>query len=823
MPFFKSSNLNKMLPYIFHVAVLVVLFYLLYQFLLAKETFFSANRYLLIASAVLAFLLPLYEIPQEWSIWEAPVQLVTTQNSAAELITEIETSPLTIEKARNTTSLDSKEYTSSPLITDNQKATLWNSFSIWQVLWFIYLIGVGIFGVNLLIQLLTLVYKIIRLPSLKDGTFRIVELDKDEPPYSFLNCIFINPEKYEWDTYNQIIDHEKIHIQQKHSFDMLLAELLVVLQWFNPAAWQYRKMIEHNLEFLTDQAMLILGAKREIYQLNLLKVSVPQYPIGLAMNYNQSILKKRIKMMNAKKSSVRSSWKYLSVLPVLGLSVVCLNAVSINAYGKAEIDTPISENHAESQVEIATENTAQEILLPETKSTVQAKSETKMESKPKIESISIGNDLAEFKGFWHAEVDASEVCVKFSNSDIKRNHSWSTTACFDKNEFTGLNASSGTTKLTREAGEVDFLEVIKGSQGVGNFTFLPNEAFQSKLGKMGVNNMKDREVFHLFVANINTSYLNMLKEKGFDDISKDKLIGLAIHGVTMDYMKKMADIGFKNLSIENLLTGRIHGVTPEYVKEIRSLGYTDLNFQDFVGFRIHGVNREVVESLSDAGFKNLSADKIKATSIHGVNVRYIEEMSSIGFKNLSLDDLIAGKIHGVSPSYIKEIRGLGYTDLEFKDFQNFRIHGVNREVVESLANIGFKDLSANEIQSTSIHGVTVSYIEGIRSAGFDLKDIDDLISFKIHGVSTRFIKEMREMGYTDISASQIKSAAIHGVSTDFVEGFHKLGFKDISLEKAIELKIHGVTPSFIERARAKGMKDLSLNEYKKLKIHGIVR
>ena len=80
-----------MIPYIFHVAVLIVLFYLLYQFLLSKETFFGLNRYLLMASIAMAFALPLYKVPQEWSIWEAPIHVVANSQPTSELAMEMET------------------------------------------------------------------------------------------------------------------------------------------------------------------------------------------------------------------------------------------------------------------------------------------------------------------------------------------------------------------------------------------------------------------------------------------------------------------------------------------------------------------------------------------------------------------------------------------------------------------------------------------------------------------------------------------------------------------------------------------------------------
>ena len=175
-------------------------------------------------------------------------------------------------------------------------------------------------------QVIVLLYRAYTSPFIKDGRFRIVEVSGDKAPCSFGNNIFINPEKYDWETYNQILQHEKIHIQQKHTLDILFAELMLIVQWFNPFAWIYRKEVESNLEFLTDDQLI---QKEHIekagYQLNLLKVSAPHFPLSLTTNYNQSILKTRIAMMNTKRSSVHTAWKYFFLLPLLVAFASLLN------------------------------------------------------------------------------------------------------------------------------------------------------------------------------------------------------------------------------------------------------------------------------------------------------------------------------------------------------------------------------------------------------------------------------------------------------------------------------------------------------------------
>ena len=90
--------------------------------------------------------------------------------------------------------------------------------------------------------------------------------------------------------------------------------------------WSLRNAIENNLEFYTDNQILNNGVDSESYQMNLLQVSAPQHPLNITTNYNQSILQKRIIMMNLKKSSVKSSWKYLMLIPLIAFSITSLNA-----------------------------------------------------------------------------------------------------------------------------------------------------------------------------------------------------------------------------------------------------------------------------------------------------------------------------------------------------------------------------------------------------------------------------------------------------------------------------------------------------------------
>ncbi|MTB52040.1 M56 family metallopeptidase [Lewinella sp. W8] len=306
------------MSYLIHVSILLGGMYLFYWLLLRKETFFKLNRWVLLASLLLALLVPLVKVPAAWSLRSgetasrtAPVSPTMTAPNGAIL-----TAPPAATAG-------------TPAAVREEGATgigLPGFLSRFPLLPLIYFLGVGIFTAAFLVQLFVVLRKRRKLQSIRDGLYTIYELKDDTPPFSFGSWIFLNPARYDPDTYQQILDHEKLHVAQAHTLDKIIAELTVILLWFNPFAWLMRTAITKNLEYLTDAEMLSAGNNPTTYQMSLVKVSVPQHALNLTTNYNESFLKKRVIMMNTKKSSARSSWKYLLLLPLLAVSMLSLNA-----------------------------------------------------------------------------------------------------------------------------------------------------------------------------------------------------------------------------------------------------------------------------------------------------------------------------------------------------------------------------------------------------------------------------------------------------------------------------------------------------------------
>lgn len=147
---------------------------------------------------------------------------------------------------------------------------------------------------------------------------RVYQVEGRITPFSFGNAIYINQALHTEKEWEDIILHEYVHIRQRHTADILIAELLCVIDWYNPFSWLIRHSIKQNLEFIADQSVLDRGVDRKGYQYHLLKVvGEPQY--RLANNFNFPSLKRRIVMMNKIRSARVHLLKLLFLLPLLAL------------------------------------------------------------------------------------------------------------------------------------------------------------------------------------------------------------------------------------------------------------------------------------------------------------------------------------------------------------------------------------------------------------------------------------------------------------------------------------------------------------------------
>ena len=291
-------------------SLIVAILLAFYKLFLEKENFFSANRIFLIGSIVLTFLLPFVSLPE----------LISDQG----FVTAI------IERTDHRETLPSNSHIiseSEKVVTLAEETPAQQETGVLDWLLRLYYFGVAIFSLNLILQVGSLLIKAKKsADKIQDTDGVIISKSSGQSPCSFFHYIFINPEDYNYETYEQILEHEKIHVKKGHALDLLLAEIAIIFLWFNPAVWILKNEIEKNIEYETD-ALMLKGetVEKERYQMNLLAIAIDKKPLVITTNYNQSMIKQRILRMNAKKSNPYSYWKYAFIVPLVFAMLLVIN------------------------------------------------------------------------------------------------------------------------------------------------------------------------------------------------------------------------------------------------------------------------------------------------------------------------------------------------------------------------------------------------------------------------------------------------------------------------------------------------------------------
>ena len=277
--------------YSLKVSVFLIAFYLMFKSLMSRETLHRANRYLILGSIGLSFVLPLWHI----TLNAAPGHAVT----AAELSQSVVWLEEVIVGGGASHSLD------------------------WRVLAVVaFYAGIGVCLLRMIISIIG-VLRVIRRgerQTLPDGTVLVIT-DDEQAPFSWVKYIIINRKDHD-ENLQEILTHERAHIRCRHSIDVLMCDVFCCLQWFNPAMWLLRRELCAVHEYEADKAVLDSGINAKQYQILLIKKAAGGKWYSIANSFNHSKLKYRITMMSRKKSSGWTMAKALYVLPIAAFAAI---------------------------------------------------------------------------------------------------------------------------------------------------------------------------------------------------------------------------------------------------------------------------------------------------------------------------------------------------------------------------------------------------------------------------------------------------------------------------------------------------------------------
>ena len=295
--------------YILKSSVCLVLFYLFFRLLLSKETFHRFNRMALLGVLFFSLLIPCIEVTTRHQV---EVQQAVLSIEQLLLMAELETTPANVGAVQETSAIS------------------------WvQIVLLVYWAGILFLACRNIYSLICL-FRLVhsgKHEKLEKGVTLVVH-NQEIAPFSWMKYIVISRKDLE-ENGREILIHEMAHIHHRHLVDLLVADICIFFQWFNPGAWLLKQELQNIHEYEADETVINEGVNAKEYQLLLIKKAVGTRLYSMTNSFNHSKLKKRITMMLKEKSNPWARLKYLYVLP--------LAAIAVTAFARPEISEKMEE------------------------------------------------------------------------------------------------------------------------------------------------------------------------------------------------------------------------------------------------------------------------------------------------------------------------------------------------------------------------------------------------------------------------------------------------------------------------------------------------
>ena len=422
-----------MLTYFLQVNVCWLLFYGVYYALLSKETFFKINRIWLIASLLCGLALPI--AADYFAVKVAPT-----------IVFAMTLEPFVV--------------TAKAL---QQNLTVDTEGVVLKTIGVIYGLGCAVLTARFIAGLL-LIFKILKQTKIEqqDG-FKLAYTEGGVPPFSFFNFIFINPNDFENYDFQQIMQHEKAHVQQRHSLDVVFLEILNIVFWCSPCIYFYKTSLRNVHEYLADEAVLRHNAPPQYGRL-LLRQRQSGRTLALTSNISNhffSQLKKRILMMTRNKSKRPALIKYALAAPIFLILTAALASPETPILAKTEalsdnvVKTIVSKTLDNQDVKSLKTTTLSQIESPQyfaADTTIKPLSDLKLIDPNQIERMDVDKK----------EEAMTQITITFKDGHVER---YKGTKAEMEKAFKKEETETGQRISVQQTGKLDELVVVgRGSQ-----------------------------------------------------------------------------------------------------------------------------------------------------------------------------------------------------------------------------------------------------------------------------------------------------------------------------------------------------------------------
>lgn len=339
------------------VAVCLALFYLFHKLLMSRDTFHTFNRFAILSMMLLSLVLPLVHLSldSETGINQGTVAL---------------------------------EGLVAQTVVDDGGNGVGEGMTLTQVLLATYVLGVVLFVGKALLSVGSLLRLIrrARCVEVRNG-IRIYTMQGDISPFSWFRYIIMSEKDWQ-ENRREIVLHEMAHIRRCHSMDVAVCNMMIVFQWYNPAAWLLKRELQTLHEYEADEAVLSVGVDATHYQMLLIRKAVGERLFSMANNLNHNSLKKRITMMKIKRTNPVQKAKIAFVLPLAAMTVAAFASQKVeNLSEKVEQESEAFSSVSDNPVVRAVDETARVAA-------VKVQEEKALEEVP---SMAMAKDTAETK------------------------------------------------------------------------------------------------------------------------------------------------------------------------------------------------------------------------------------------------------------------------------------------------------------------------------------------------------------------------------------------------------------------------------------------
>ncbi|MCC8426700.1 M56 family metallopeptidase [Mucilaginibacter sp. UR6-11] len=326
------------LYYLAEANIYLGVFYLAYRLFLTKETYYQLTRAYLLFACVASFILPLLQIgalrPVENAV-TTTVNYTVPQEYYAPRYHEVQQPVNKVKTIAPATpalppvAVVNTLHQASPVVTETKLTPQ-------EYLVYAYIAGAAVLLMMLIVKLYTL-FKLTRKAKLTDqGEYKLVYLPGTNTAFSFFNYLFIGTDASGTDT---IIRHELVHIRQKHSADIMFLEVLKVVNWFNPFVYLLQNSLKNVHEYIADEKTAAYETDALAYSSFLVNNAYGTSGSSITHSFfNYNLLKKRIIMLNQKRSGNLARLKYLVIIPICAALLCCSTLSFSKTYALVDLD-----------------------------------------------------------------------------------------------------------------------------------------------------------------------------------------------------------------------------------------------------------------------------------------------------------------------------------------------------------------------------------------------------------------------------------------------------------------------------------------------------